>query len=188
MKNYSIIILLAVLAGLAVTLVRNTSRYNQQVSQLSTELAQNKYQFSKTQNMFMEHLQIEKNDISIDSLQLLLSPLQQKNDQQLVIFRIFQENCRECITKVYDALKSNQNLVIVTNYDNERELKSLIKDLHINKPVLVMKHLYNGESSINPYLFAFNHNRVSNIFIPNEDLPDLTKNYLKNVYKNDSEF
>jgi len=183
MKSYSFIFLIALSLGLIVKILRDKSAYDQKLDNVSTELVISKFQSGKNQSMFLAHLDLEKNHIQMDSLKKIFSENSHTVNDKVIVFRIFQENCRECITKLFGAIKSYKNIVIITNYDNPRELNILVKDLKITCPVFTQKHLFKDESSLYPYMFAIENNKVGNFYIPNEDLPEQTKAFAKYINK-----
>jgi|GEM_PF-2215475 len=183
MKKYSTLFLLLLCLGLVIIIFTIRSNAKQTLQDLNVELSQTKFQFEKTQNLFLHHLALERNEFRWDSIKPLFLEKNIPADRKKLVVRIFRENCKECIIKIFGVLNRYKNIVVLSNYDNQREINFLMKELNVNFPVINKVRLFANEPTLSPYLFVVNGDKIEDIFIPNEDLPELMEKYLKFINK-----
>lgn len=136
------------------------------------------YQSSKFKNLFLAHLQYEDKKIDLEKLNPFLP-----NSDTIIVFRFFEENCKDCIEKHFkaiNALKSDK-MMLVSNYESTRQILLMKEKCKIKMDMHQVTELYKEEDTSYPYFFTIKGGRISNIFIPNEDDSTTTVKYLQKV-------
>ena len=104
----------------------------------------------------------------------------------LIVFRFSKLNCTDCIVESINIIKSflsNKRIkyIFISDYNNKRELGNFKRLNNIHEDVHNCNILINEEPSL-PYFFILDSNlKVSDIFFPNDDFPELTNLYLKEI-------
>lgn len=151
------------------------------------------YKLNFMTNILNSNLQLD-NIMIKDSLNSII-PMKEAfyhKQKQLLVCRFSQTYCESCVNFSILILRTwvdsigVKNVMFLGNYRNNRIFNRTIPLYGIQG----MK-VYNG-SEINipaeklgyPYYFVLDSNlQISNVFVPNKGLPDLTSKYLKNIHK-----
>ncbi len=108
------------------------------------------------------------------------------HEQPVLLFRFSKINCTECVVKQIDIIKEliQSNVVkykMICDYSKDKRSLGIFK--RMNK---IKDTVYNCEKLIDNepgtlYFCIYYKGFVSDVFFPNEDFPELTKNYLKEM-------
>jgi hypothetical protein len=111
--------------------------------------------------------------------------------KQKVYFRLFKNGCHDCIDSIltnlnlYSKLVGKNNIVILGDWNSSLDLKRFLKAKQINNiPIEIIPageiHLP-VEKAHKHYFFVLkkDENSFRDFFIPNEYMPERTKDYLK---------
>jgi hypothetical protein len=132
-----------------------------------------------------------ENKILIDSLnnKLQLIDLFEKRDN-LLVCRFSELNCQECV--IYSVVKlvrlseeiGRNNIVFLGSYENNKSLHILKKQINLqNMNVYNIPYLdIPVENESHPCYFILDNTlTISNLFVPDKSVPDLTNSYLKTI-------
>ncbi len=179
--KYTLTIVLCVLVSVLTSQFfaqRNETRSQVKYNTVIKEKEKIDYQSSKFKNLFITHLKYEDSQINLAKLNPYLL-----NSDTVVVFRFFEENCKDCIEKHFKAINAlrSDKIVLVSNYDSGRQILLLKEKCKINTEIHLVKELHKEEDTSYPYFFSIKNGRISNIYIPNEDDSTTTVKYLQKV-------
>lgn len=107
------------------------------------------------------------------------------SDQPVLLFRFFISNCAPCDINQTNILKEVQNSslkyrLICNRLENKQGLFTFKRMNRISETVYSSKKLIDGEP-VAMYFCIYYQGVVSDVFFPDENFSDLTKNYLKKI-------
>ncbi len=116
-----------------------------------------------------------------------------KINKHKLVFRFTKLSCMDCVYMVMGEIDSlvraigYENVLVLTSYKDKRNL-SLNKHVRDEKlPVYYVPHKTLNTSLEDhnlPYLFIMDKNgNTSNLFIPNKEIPELSKKYFEDIMK-----
>lgn len=180
MKNILLIVLCIFISILTTNFLARKRENNllKDFQYLYKEKEQLDYQSSKFKHLFMTHLKYEDFDLNLNKLQSGLI-----NSDTMVFFRIFKENCKDCIEKHFKAINavSSNKIVALSSFENPIDILLMKEKCKVTIPFVSLSEMYEGEDTSYPYFVAIKNGKVSNFFIPNEDDSTTTVKYLQQV-------
>ena len=111
-------------------------------------------------------------------------------DRPLLIYRFTSSNCNKCYIEDLQNLQmqfsNNYDIVsALCSHRNERDLLILLKTYSIELSVFLIKHdSFNwiAEEEFKPYYFVLHPNmKISHIYVPDRNFPELNKQYIEGV-------
>lgn len=146
------------------------------------------YEFYMLNNILNNNIQIDKETLITDSIgkSYFIENLFKGKDDYILVCRISDKYCNDCITSAIEELKKNfkfnmNNFCILGFYEDNKEL-SRFKRLHKIENL----EMYNSreldipaEKIAYPYYFIMNSElRILDIFFPDGSRPKVTQRYL----------
>ena len=109
------------------------------------------------------------------------------HEYPVLFFRFSQMGCMDCVIKQIDIIKelvqnSTIKYMMICDYSNKRNLGMFKRMNEINNTVYDCKKLIDNETGA-LYFCIYYQGFVSDVFFPDENFPELTRSYLKEISK-----
>ena len=106
------------------------------------------------------------------------------NEKPVLIFRFSKLNCSSCIEKqvgmLLKLIESNVKYMLIGDYSNKREL-GIFKRVNEIKDIVYACEIMLPSEQKTPYFCVLFRGVVSDVFFPDENFPELTQSYLKEM-------
>ena len=107
----------------------------------------------------------------------------------VLVLRFSEFNCDLCVIAQFNNLKQiadkKEHIILLASYENQRKLKAFLLTHRIDLPAYMIEEggLDLSIEDLNfPFYFVMNgHLKISNLFLPEKDSPDITLSYLYNL-------
>jgi hypothetical protein len=112
-----------------------------------------------------------------------------KTNEPILIFRIHENNCNDCVEQALQKLEEvrrhrNINIIILAKYPS---LSSVRLNFKINFPTYIFRELKQDSlANTKPYFFVLKNGKMENVFFPDWEMPELLSNYIGRlkIYQN----
>lgn len=104
-----------------------------------------------------------------------------KTNEPILIFRIHENNCNDCVEQALQKLEEvrgqgNIKIIVLAKYPS---LSSVSLNFKINFPTYIFRYIKQDSlANTKPYFFVLKNGKMENVFFPDWEMPELLSNYI----------